>query len=397
MSTDPRAAAEAAAKDSRARLLGLLSRRTGDLTAAEDALSDAFAAALQTWPRTGVPQSPDAWLLTAAKRRHVDEVRKRSSASAGEPELIRILTELSEASAVDDPRLGLLFVCTHPAIDEAIRAPLMLQVVLGAPTSTIAPCWLMTEAAMAQRLVRAKKKIKDAGIPFEKPGEEVWHERLTAVLDAIYAALTIGDQTHGLLDEALYLASLVHRAVPRSAEAKGLVALALQQRALHPDGRPATFLPLKDRNPDDWNNALIERAEGLLRQAAGQRQPGRYQLEAAIGSAHIIGQRDGRDTRAAVIELYRRLLALSPSIGGRCGYAAALLDAGQPKIALAELRSIESAAQAYQPYWATLASIHRALGADAEAAEALERAIALTTDPSVQLFLISIRDQSTKN
>ena len=395
MQDKARAAAEIAARESRARLLGLMSLRTKDLAAAEDALSDAFAAALQAWPRTGVPQSPDAWLLTAAKRKHIDQLRKSRTASAGESEVSRVLEELSEEAADQDPRLELLFVCTHPSIDETIRAPLMLQVVLGIRTHHIASCWVMNEAAMAQRLVRAKKKIKDAGIPFEKPGEDMWAERDSAVLDAIYAALTIGGEGLGLVDEALYLASLVHRAVPDSAEAAGLLALALQQKALHPNGAETSFVPIKNRRPDGWDRSLMDHAEELLRKAARKQQPGRYQLEAAIGSAHIIGKLENRDTSRSVLVLYQRLLDLAPSIGAVCGYAAALLEAGRPEQAREALQQIEERAQTYQPYWATFASKARAEGNEELARSAYNRAIALTSDPSLQTFLTSIRDKPT--
>ena len=202
---DAAATAEAVARRSYGKLIAFLAARTRDVAAAEDALSEAFAAALSDWPKSGIPDSPEGWLMTAAKRKLIDRARRGKTRDAAEPQLTLIAEELGEMDArredIPDKRLGLMFACAHPAIEESIRAPLILQTVMGLSANAIASAFLTSPAAMAKRLVRAKEKIRDAGIPFEVPGREELGPRLSAVLDAIYATFSEGWSDPSDLDD----------------------------------------------------------------------------------------------------------------------------------------------------------------------------------------------------
>lgn len=388
--TDVSSAAARAALDSRARVLAILSRHAGDLAAAEDALQGAFLSALESWPKTGVPDSPEAWLLTAAKRRLTDDHRKHAVRLKGEERITMMIDELAEAAqetgGLPDRRLELMMVCAHPALDEAIRPQMMLNVVLGIPAEDIARCWLTSPVAMAQRLVRAKSKIKGARIPFALPEPTERPTRIAFVLDAIYAALTLGAGDGDLAEEAAFLASLVHKLAPDDPEAGGLLALCLQHTATRQEPGE-DFLPWRERDPGNWDHRLLAVSEALLGRASQRRRPGRFQLEAAIGSAHLARVRDGMDTRFDIIRLYKRLLAVAPSIGARCSYAAALLETGDIQGASTALGGLEDAAESYQPYWVIKARILKTEGREAEAKAARDRALALTSEERVARFL----------
>ncbi|HEX4327916.1 MAG TPA: DUF6596 domain-containing protein, partial [Burkholderiales bacterium] len=304
MTTSAWQAAESAARDSYGRLLAYLAYRWRDIAAAEDALADAFAAALATWPRDGVPASPDAWLMTAAKRNLLQAARHAKLAS--DPAVTILLGEeegMTEPAhdnphTIPDDRLKLLFVCAHPAIDPAIHTALMLQTVLGLEAKQIAAAFLVQPATLAQRLVRAKAKIRDAGLRFEEPEPHELPERVHAVLEAIYAAYSLGwdgaldAQSPDLAHEALYLAQLVRKLLPENepaaAEAAGLLALLLfcQSRHAARAGADGAFVPLHEQDTAHWDRAMMQAANQSLWQAAALKSPGRFQLEAAIQSAH---------------------------------------------------------------------------------------------------------------
>ena len=238
-----RRAAEDAARRSYGKLIACLAAQTRDLSEAEDALAEAFALALKTWPETGAPASPEAWLLTAARRRFLDAARRGKTRKAAIPRLNAMIAELEAEQAADRPipddRLRLIFACAHPAIDEAARAPLILQTVLGLDAAAIASAFLVSPAAMSQRLVRAKTKIRDAGVPFAEPDLETAPERLEAVLEAVYAVFTQGwsdpagadPKSRGLVDEGLFLGRLIAELLPAEPEPKGLLALMLYAHA----------------------------------------------------------------------------------------------------------------------------------------------------------------------
>ncbi|HEV7689866.1 MAG TPA: DUF6596 domain-containing protein, partial [Hyphomonadaceae bacterium] len=243
---DAAATAEAVARRSYGKLVAFLAARTRDVAAAEDALSEAFAAALADWPRSGVPDSPEGWLMTAAKRKLIDRARRGKTREAAEPQLALMAEELGEMDAhhlksgdIPDKRLALMFACAHPAIEESIRAPLILQTVMGLSANAIASAFLTSPAAMAKRLVRAKDKIRDAGIPFEVPGREELAPRLSAVLDAIYATFSEGwsdpsdfdDVRRDMTGESLFMAQLVVQLMPLESEALGLAALMMHAEA----------------------------------------------------------------------------------------------------------------------------------------------------------------------
>ena len=398
-------AMERVARESYGRLVAYLSSHTHDVASAEDALSEALLAALATWPRDGVPQNPEAWLLTAARHSFIDLVRHRQVAEASEPTLLLLSEQSKEATLspeFPDERLKLLFVCAHPAIDPAMHTPLMLQTVLGLDAARIAHAFLVSPTTMGQRLVRAKTKIRSGGIQFEVPQERDLPQRLDAVLEAIYAAFGIGwDEMAGvdqrgreLAEEAIWLARVLLQLMPKEAEVRGLLALMLHCEARRrarrgPDGR---YVPLSEQDSQQWSLPLIEEAERHLAEASSRGRSGRFQLEAAIQSVHAERSRSGRTEWTAIMLFYQQLIRLSPTLGTRTGYAAAVGEANGPEAGLAVLDGIDlDAVSVYQPYWAVRAHLLRRLGKKSEAAHAFDRAIGLAEDPAVRQFLLQRR------
>lgn len=402
-----RQTAEQVARASYGRLLAFLAARTRDVAGAEDALAEAFASALKTWPEHGVPANPDAWLLTVARRRQTDAVRRRQTRTAGEGHIQLMTEELAEAAAnpdaIPDRRLALMFACAHPEIEAGMRAPLILQTILGLTAIDIAAAFLIPPATMGQRLVRAKARIKEAGVPFEIPGRESLAERLDAVLGAIYAAYAkgwteIGDATaERLADEAIWLGRLVVSLLPEEPEAKGMLALMLYaeaRREARRDGSGA-YVPLEAQDIALWDEPQIVSAEALLRDANAHGPTGRYQIEAAIQSAHVARRISGRANWDAVVALYDVLLRLTQSPVVVLNRAAALMEVEGPEAALASLDTIATDRRMadYQPYWAARGHLAARAGRKAEAHEALTLAMGLATDEAVRQYLATQRSK----
>ena len=397
-----RSTADAVARRSYGKLVAFLAARTRDVAAAEDALSEAFASALADWPLNGCPSKPEAWLLTVARRKMIDVARRQAQRrnAAGQ---LQLLAEGLDAAAADaeipDQRLALMFACAHPAIDAGIRAPLILQVVLGLDAATIASAFLMSPAAMGQRLVRAKNKIRQARIPFRIPERDELRARLDTVLDAIYAAFAEGwidpartdIARRDLAEEAIFLCRLVTELLPAEPEALGLLALMLHAEARRRARRNmhGEYVPLAEQDPALWDSQMIDEAEVLLLRASALGSIGRYQLEGALQSAHVYRRRTGHANWAAVVQLYDALLALSrsPVVAINRALAIAEMDGASaaleamPEVA-ADMRLTE-----YQPYWAARAELLAKTGAHGEARHAYEIAIGLERDPAVRRFL----------
>jgi len=395
-----RDAAEAVARQSYGKLVAFLAARTRDVAAAEDALSEAFAAALAEWPVKGCPQNPEAWLMTVARRRLIDgarHVRVHESASDDLRLIAESLDAIPDGSAMPDQRLALLFACAHPAIDAGVRAPLMLQVVLGLDAKAIASAFLSSPDAMAKRLVRAKQKIREAGIPFRIPEREELPARIDSVLDAIYAAFAEGwtdpagtdAARRDLAEEALFLARLAAELLPDEAEALGLLALVLYAESRRRARRDASgeFVPLDAQDPLAWDIAMIEEAETLLRRACALGTIGRYQLEAAVQSAHVARCRSGQADWPAVVALYDALFALTRSPVVAINRALAIGETLGTEAALAALPDADERLGRYQPYWAARAALLARSGAVAQAREAYELAIGLERDDAIRRFL----------
>ena len=395
---------ERVARESYGRLVAYLSVHTHDLAGAEDALGNALVAALTHWPQDGVPQNPEAWLMTAARRSFIDSIRHQQVVLASEP-TVQFLRESSTEAALStefpDERLKLLFVCAHPTIDPAMHTPLMLQTVLGLDAARIAQAFLVAPKTMGQRLFRAKTKIRGGGVPFEIPQERDLPERLDAVLEAIYAAFGIGWDDMGadqrgrnLAEEAMWLARVLLQLMPREAEVQGLLALMLhcEARRLARRGPNGRYIPLSEQDPKQWLLPLIEEAERHLSEAFKQGRTGRFQLEAAIQSVHAERACSGRIDWQAIVRFYEELLRISPALGTRTGYAAAVAELKGPEAGLVILESIDpQAVSHYQPYWAVRAHLLQRLGKTREAADAYDRAIGLAEDRAVREFLIQKR------
>jgi RNA polymerase sigma-70 factor (ECF subfamily) len=397
------AAAAAAARRSYGRLVALLSARTRDVAGAEDALSEAFAAALAVWPNSGVPRNPEAWLLAAARRRWIDAGRRRRTAAEGSGQVQLLAEEMAamaaQAAPIPDERLSLMFACAHPAIEASIRAPLILQTVLGFDAATIASAFLVAPATMGQRLARAKAKIRLAGIPFRTPEREEIAERLDAVLAAIYAAFAEGwsdpagadAKRRNLAEEAIWLGRLVAELLPNEPEALGLLALMLYSASRWPARRDPNgeFVPLGEQDPARWDGRLIQDAEALLSRAHQLGAPGRYQLEAALQSAHVARRLGGGVDWPAIVALYDALCMLTGSPVAAINRAVALAETQGASTGLAALDAIaaDERLAEYQPYWAARADLLARTGGRLAAREAYDQAIGLEADPAVRRFL----------
>jgi RNA polymerase sigma-70 factor (ECF subfamily) len=400
---DVRATAEAVARRSYGKLVAFLAARTRDVAAAEDALSEAFAAALIDWPAGEIPANPEAWLMTVARRRMIDAARRRRSGEGATPYLTLMAEELEAAaetaSDIPDERLALMFACAHPSIEPGIRAPLILQTILGFDAATIASAFLISPATMGQRLVRAKNKIRQAGVPFRVPERADVRERLDSVLEAIYAAFAEGwtdpsgteARRRNLAEEAIWLGRLVASLMPSEPEALGLLALMLHAEARRGARRNALgdYVPLAEQDPAAWSTPLIEEAEALLHRASTMGTIGRFQLEAAVQSAHVVRRRTGVADWTAIEQLYDALLAVTGSPVVAINRAIAVAETKGPKAGLAALDALAEDARLadYQPYWAARAGLLARAGEIDAADHAYQRAIGLEADPAVRRFL----------
>jgi RNA polymerase sigma-70 factor (ECF subfamily) len=397
-----------AARDSYGRLLALLAAATSDLAGAEDALADAFERALRTWPAQGVPGNPDAWLLTVARNRLRDEWKSARAQRAvpldAVPDTLAHIDDV-DVDAIPDRRLELMLVCAHPAIDRAMHTPLMLNTVLGFTAEQVGRAFSVPAPTMATRLVRVKKRIKAAGIPFRIPDLADLPARMASVLEAVYGAYVIdwatGPQARQLPSEALHLAEVLTTLVPGDPEALGLAALIELSAARAPARVDAEghFVPLADQDPALWNQELISRAHEHLRAAHARGQLGRFQLEAAIQAVHCARGRDGTTDWPTLLTLHRILQAIAPSLGSGVALAAVTAEVDGPAAGLAALDALlleaGQRARLFQPAMATRAHLLDRLGRKQEAVAAYDSAISLTHDTAEREYLQRRRDRAS--
>lgn len=393
-------AAELAARDSYGRLLALLAASTRDIEAAEDALADAFERALRTWAAQGVPDRPDAWLFSVARNRLRDEWKSARARHTDPLDVERhappYLDDL-DLDEIPDLRLALMLACSHPALDRSVHTPLMLNTVLGCTAEQIGRAFATPTTTMATRLVRAKQRIKAAGIPFRLPERRDLPPRMAPVLEAVYGAYVIdwstGPRPRTIPSQALQLAELVSDLAPDDPEAHGLAALVelSTARALARTDSSAMFVPLPEQDPSRWDTDLIGRAHAHLRHAHALAYVGRFQLEAAIQAVHCARRDTGTTDWTTLLSLHHTLNAVAPSLGSGVALAAVIAEIDGPASGLRHLQTLDDrygqASRRFQPAWATRAHLLQQLGQHPEAISAYDHAIKLTHEPTARRHL----------
>lgn len=389
------------------RAVATLVRAFGDIDVAEEAVQEAFVTAMRHWPRTGLPPNPGAWITTTARNKALDRLRRESSRDARHRQAVR-LAERDDAvpaeGPVRDDRLRLIFTCCHPALGEPAQIALTLRLLGGLETTEIARAFLVPETTMAQRLVRAKKKIRAATIPYRVPPDHELPGRVQAVLTVLYLIYNEGHRATGgsgalvrddLCREAVRLARLLAELMPDEPEVIGLLALLLllDSRRRARTGADGGLVLLADQDRSAWDRGLIEEGRALVRACLRRNQPGPFQIQAAINAVHSDAVRAADTDWTQIVRLYDHLMRLAPSPIVALNRAVAVAEVDGPEVALASVRDLPL--DGYGPWHVATGDLLARVGQRDEAAAAFDRAVALSTNDVERTFLTARRDALT--